>query len=267
MTTLPIKLPPGFYAKVLVGDAVTIGQLLAEKDKRADEVVDLPAQLGIGLRDTPKTVKKNPGDSVAPGDILAAKKGLFGEKKVISSISGTVLRYERDRGVLVIRAQTDTANTDTKETIVSPLDGTVTLCNNEEIQIKSDSSAIVGVSGVGAGVEGDLVKADGLSRTKSIEEDEVIAADLTPDQIGKIIIGGTFNREVLSKAAAMGIVGVIASQILEEDLAFLTEKNLTLAAVVFAKDDVKKIAEWVDKRIFLDGSGKTALFLHYEKKS
>ena len=95
----------------------------------------------------------------------------------------------------------------------------------------------------------------------------MIAADLTADQIGKIIIGGTFNREVLSKAAAMGVRGVVASKILDEDLTFITEKNLALAAAVFAKEDIKKISDWVGKRIFLDGQDKAVLFLHYEKKS
>ena len=268
MTTLPIKLPSGFYPKVTIGDNVAIGQILAQKDKKKDEVIDLSTQLGISLRDVPKTVKKNPGDSVAPGDILAAKKGLFGEKKVVSGIAGTVLRYERDKGALVIRAHGGQVKSEeAKETIVSPLDGIVSLCNNEEIQIKSDSNAFLGVSGIGTGVEGELIKADGLGRTKSIEEDEVIAADLTADQIGKIIIGGTFNREVLSKAAAMGVRGVVASKILDEDLTFITEKNLALAAAVFAKEDIKKISDWVGKRIFLDGQDKAVLFLHYEKKS
>ncbi|MBI4084838.1 MAG: hypothetical protein HY431_02930 [Candidatus Levybacteria bacterium] len=266
MSTLPIKFPPGFYPKVTKGDTVAIGQILAMKNKQTDEVVDLPAQLGIDVRDVPRTVKKNPGDSVVPGDILALKKELFGEKKVISGAAGTVLRFERDKGILIIRVHGGNRGTDTKETIVSPLDGAVILCNNEEIRIRSDSNGLVGKNGIGPGVEGELVKANGLSRSKSGDEDDVIAADLTADQIGKIIIGGVFNREVLSKASAMGILGVIASEILEEDLAFLTEKDLPLTAVVFSKEDVQKIAERVGKRVFLNGQGKTVLFLHYEKK-
>lgn len=262
MTTLPIQLPDGFHPKITVGDSVNIGQIIAQKELKLEEIIDLSKELSLSAKAVAKTVKKNPGDHIAPGDIVALKKGFFGEKKVLSSIAGTVIRFERNTGILAIKRDSPKLNGDT---IVSPLDGTISLCNNETIQIQTDKNVCLGEAGIGQAIEAKLIKADGLSRTQNIKDNEIIPADLTPDLIGNVVIGGKFNREVLTKAVGMGIVGVVASEISITDLEYLKTKNLQLTAIVLSKEEMEKVEQWVGNLVYVDGKGKTIMLLIYEK--
>lgn len=263
MTTLPITLPPGFFPQVKIGDAITAGQTIAKKEKKPDEVIDLAKELSIPIEEVVKSLKKNPGDAIQPGDTIAAKGGLFGEKKVVSSISGTLLRFERNTGHVLIRLDTPSQESDV---ILSPLDGTVSLCNNDTIHIQTDKNVLLAEKGIGDPVEGEVAKADGLLRNSNILADEVIPADLTTDLIGKLIVGGKYNREVLTKAVGMGVLGIIASDISDEDLDYLVSKNIQATIAVLSKENLEKIVKWADKKAYLDGKGKTILLLRYESK-
>ncbi len=273
MTTLPITLPPGFFPQVKIGDAITAGQTIAKKEKKPDEVIDLAKELSIPIEEVAKTLKKNPGDTIQPGDTIAAKGGLFGEKKVVSGISGTLLRFERNTGHVVIRLDTPSQESAAKDeksshedVILSPLDGTVSLCNNDTIHVQTDKNVLLAEKGIGDPVEGEVAKADGLLRNANILADEIIPADLTTDLIGKIIVGGKYNREVLTKAVGMGVVGIIASDISDEDLDYLASKNIQATIAVLNKESLEKIVKWVGKKAYLDGKGKTILLLRYESK-
>lgn len=264
MTTLPIQLPSGFRPKVTIGDSVHIGQIIAEKELKPEEIIDLSKELSLSTRDVAKTIKKNPGDHISPGDIISLKKSLFGEKKLLSSIAGTIVRFERNTGILAIKRDNPELSIDT---IVSPLDGTISLCNNDTIQIQTDKNVSKAEVGIGGAIEAKLVKADGLSRAQNIIDNEIIPADLTPDLIGNVVMGGTFNREVLTKAAGMGVVGVVASEISNTDLEYLETKNLQLTAIVLGKEEMEKVVQWVGHKVYVDGKGKTIMLLMYEKHS
>src|SRR5216683_6260405 len=109
MTSLPIELPVGFIPLVVTGDTVTAGQVIAKKDAPKDEVVNIIQGLKVSRSHARKVLKKNPGDRIIPGDIIAVKKSLFGKvlATVTSQISGIIIRYERDTGNLVVRTDHD----------------------------------------------------------------------------------------------------------------------------------------------------------------
>lgn len=265
MTTLPIKLPPGFYPKVKTDDTVRIGDVIARKDPKPDEVIDLGKDLDVKVQDIQKHLQKDPGDKIIPGDVLAVKKSLFGERKVVSSVMGTIVSFNAETGKLRIRRKDEGGEEGEAdaERMLSPLDGSIALCNNESIHIKTDKNAVVGVAGIGGGAEGELVAANGLLRKK---DEEVIPAELVKEQIGKVIIGGVFTREVLAKAAAMGIAGIIAGNVEDRDLTYLTEKNMTLPLVILDDKRLQDVVKWIGKRVYIDGKGKTVLLLQYESK-
>src|SRR5579864_863576 len=105
MTSLPIEFPEGFIPLVTQGNTVTNGQILAKKDAPQDEVVNIMQALHISRSEAKKTLKKSPGERINPGDTIAIKKGAFGKVKgkIVSQISGVILRYERDTGNLFVR--------------------------------------------------------------------------------------------------------------------------------------------------------------------
>src|SRR5260221_14596954 len=105
MTALPIELPEGFVPLIKEGETVRPDQVLAKKDAPQDEVVNIMQGLHVSREEAKKILKKGPGARINPGDIIALKKGMFGKVKgkIVSQISGTILRYERDTGNLFVR--------------------------------------------------------------------------------------------------------------------------------------------------------------------
>jgi len=131
MTSLPIQLPEGFVTLIKEGETVTSGYILAKKDAPQDEMVNIMQGLNLSRRDAKKAIKKGPGERIAPGDVIAIKKTFFGKVKgrIISQISGTILRYERDTGNLFVR----TDFTQSSLELISPVAGIISLCNNKDL--------------------------------------------------------------------------------------------------------------------------------------
>ena len=112
MTSLPISLHDGFTPSVQTGDFIIVGQVIASKTGSDEEIINIPQQLSISRSSAKKVIKKNPGDKVEKGEIIARKKSLLGTKSITlrSAVSGTVTRYERDSGSLVIKTGLTTSS-------------------------------------------------------------------------------------------------------------------------------------------------------------
>jgi hypothetical protein len=146
VTQLPISLPSGFTPLVKANDKVASGTVLAQKTAVAEHVLSLTDVFSISPNEARKTLLKAPGENVAKGETIAVRKRLFGKKHVITSnISGVVLRFERDTGNLVIQANSEQVNS----TVISPVDGIVTLCDNEKIVVSSPTKGVSGIKGTG----------------------------------------------------------------------------------------------------------------------
>src|SRR3712207_4352849 len=100
MTALPILLPYGFSPLVKQNDVITAGQKIAQNTAPQEEIINIAKELRISLRKAKKVLKKNPGDAIKQGEVIALKKKFFGIQKeaVISKINGTIVKYERDTG-------------------------------------------------------------------------------------------------------------------------------------------------------------------------
>ena len=251
MTSLPISLPDGFIPSIQVGDQVAIGQIIATKQVRIEEIINIPRQLSLKRSQVKKVLKKIPGEEVMEGDIIAVKKSFFGTKNIIlrSRVSGTVTRYERDSGNLVIKTGSS-APTDV-ENIISPVDGKAVLCNNREIVIDTDKNTITGNKAVGGKGEGVICK---------LETDDPYHLDSRT--IGKIVLGGKFTREMLLKGIGIGVEGLVGTQINDEDLAHISEKNFQTPILEVTEQNLEKLIEWSGKKAFLDAQAKTIIFLH-----
>lgn len=302
MISLPIDIPQGFTPTVSEKDVVTAGQVIAKKSEKRDIVISLSEVFREPIRIVSQFLLKNPGDSVKVGDTLAKKAGTLGfnSLKLESKVDGTVLRFERDTGNLVIRLARvkgthgteetketqgvdgkveDVGKVDTREevkgdaiskepeassqirsessqdTILSPLDGTVSMCNNGQIVIDTDKDILIGNEGCGQSVTGELYRLAGGS------DEKVELHHLTPECIGKIVLGRSFGRDELVKAIGIGVIGVIGTEILQKDLTHISEKNMVTPVVVLAKDDAKNLSKMKYKNVFIDGQSKTILIL------
>ncbi len=254
MSFLPLVLPQGFIPIIKQSDSVKIGQVLAQKTTSSEVSLALTKELGIKAKEVAKFLKKQPGEKITPGEIIAQKKNVFGRitAKVVSKTIGTITRFERDTGELFILIEQQENNT--PETFISPIEGTILVCNNEKIVIQTEKNAVVGTKGFGPQVFASLY---------ILEDVETVDPyHIQSDAIGGIVVGRFFPREVLVKSVSIGVKAVIASKVLDTDIYFLTEKKLQLPLIEVDPNNLGKIREWHGRNVFLDGETKTIILLH-----
>ncbi len=96
MTLLPINLPKDLEILVSKGQKVISGQIIAQiKSVSQDNAIRL-SDFGISQKEFKSSLKKNLGDKVVEGDIVAIKKKLFGGEKILSSVNGTFSKIDEE---------------------------------------------------------------------------------------------------------------------------------------------------------------------------
>jgi len=253
MTSLPILLPSGFTPIVHEGESVTPGQIIATYTDTAEEMINVAKLLSLPLSRAAKTLAKLPGEYVRPGDVLAIKKNLFGAEKerLISKCEGTIMRYERSSGNLVIQTATKAAN----DSIISPVAGTVALCNNGKVVIATDKNVIAADGGWGETAEGELFV---LEETPSIDG---LLFQLDSRAIGKIVASKKLTKDLLCKGIGIGAKGMIGVTIAEEDVTYVENKKFPLPIVSVNTQTIAQVLAWRGKKVFLDAKAKAVILL------
>ena len=270
MTSLPVPLSPGYIPTVRIGDSVKAGDTLAERKEQHEVSIDIPKTFGIPIKHTARTLRKNPGDRVRKGEVVASRTKTFGmvEDVIVSEIDGTVHRYERDRGQLIILPDAQFERTESKggQAIFSPIDGVVELCDNDlsngrggTIILQTDKDIIPGVAGAGGEMTGEIHT---IQESHYDPEGKVQLHFLDSRVIGKIVLGGTFARDSLVKAIGMGAAGVIGYEIRDEDLSHIAARHVRAPVVTVGKNDYLRLLQWHGKSVFVQGEAKTILLLH-----
>ena len=250
MTLLPILLPEGYVLKVSANDKLTVGTVIAEKKSTGGEkIIHVTNPLNVPPKNILKTLKKNLGDGILKGDIVAEKKGNLGmgSKKIISEFSGTIIKIDEENGNLIIR---QAGEEESVETIISPVEGTVDFCNNEKIVIKTDKNAILALDGLGEEKTGELLYLE------SAQEE-----NLSSVIEGKIILTKTIDRVAVFKAIGLDVGGIITEDLENMDFVDLTEKSITVPIMIVNEDDFKKLIKVNGKSIYLGGKDKSIAVL------
>ncbi len=263
MTTLPIILSTGFVPIVKLNDIVKIGQELARKESGTAHVVNLFREFSTSSDKIRKTLLIKPGDTVKPGDVLAVKKNFLGLNgmELISRVNGIISRYERESGNLVITDNTKTNIVD----IISPVDGKVSLCDNDKIVVTTDKDVYAGRKSMGDSIGGEAFVMDGalLADGQEVSESELsLYYSLDSRAVGKIVVGRKFSRDLLIKCIGMGVIGIIGSEIRDEDLEYITSRDLDTSIIETDNDIIEKIIKWKGKKFYLNIPEKTIIVLH-----
>jgi hypothetical protein len=260
MIALPVLIPHGFFPIVKSGDTVGVGQILAQETGEKEEIINIPQRFSIPLNKVHKVLKKKPGNSVKLGDVIAIKKRLFGFNKqsLISNITGTVIRYERDTGNLIIQTRIATI----KENIISPVDGVVSLCDNEKIVVNTEENIFTAKKGIGKSSEGELfiLEASFPQHPNESEKANVLYF-LDGRATGRIVLGGNITKDILIKGAGLEAVGFIGTNISEDDLSYMLEKHVHIPILELEGAIIQKLAAWQGKRVYIEGDSKTVILL------
>lgn len=230
MISLPIPIPQGYNIKVKVGDKIKEGDVIAESEiSESDFAVDIASQLSVNPKKTSKYLLKKPGDRIKVGDLIAKKGGVFGSREIEAQIEGTAVRFEEDSGTLFIRSD---KNKDLASQLKSPVEGTVTVCDNAKIVLKTEQEGIAAVAGSGESISGEV---------HFIEDPNVDPYDLEASIKGKIVVGKFFTREAFAKSIGLGVIGVIAHEDSGIDFENLSSKNINTCVVTVNEEGFKKV--------------------------
>lgn len=286
MTSLPISLPKNYKAIVKKGDVVKAGQIVAASDSPStsdtlDETpsenevsIDLSAALNASGDTVRKYLQRGPGDSILRGDIIAKKPTSMGLKReeIVATVSGTIVRYERDTGQLIVR--TEGATTSQKSStpanrsdIISPLEGTVTVCNNDAIVVESEDakadSADLPAKGTGTelvGTQGRGSSATGKILVLSPLEGQLVVsgAQITKETIDTILLLPDIDKEAVAKASAIGVKGIIGTALSEDLFGYLQSRKIDLPIITVDPEVGKKILR-TKNDIVINGQAKTII--------
>jgi hypothetical protein len=246
MTSLPIVLPEGFVPLISVNDSVKPDQTIAKKDAPQDVVVNIMQGLGLSRKDAKKSLKKGPGEQIKPGDVIAIKKGAFGKVKgkIVSQISGIILRYERDTGNLFVRADVATSSLE----LISPVAGIVTMCNNKEIRIETDDAFVS--NGVALGVTGEGVLFILKESFDNASDNSLYYLDSRAE--GKIVLVHTISRDIITKGDSIGVAGFLGVAISNDEIEYLQKKEVRLPILEITDELSTKLRAWENKKVLLD---------------
>lgn len=225
MPKILLPIPKKSNLKVKIGDEVRIGDLLAVVEKEPE-----PKVLNLGK------LKKLPtlsiGSKVEKGQVIAQKKGLlsFSKTVVFSPISGRISFIDDKTGELFIEEK----STEKRE-IKSKLEGRISKILEDGLELETKNKVFLSDMGLGKDAEGELI----------------LPTLLDSGVRDKIIMVQRPERLTLSKAFGLGAVGLVASIINEEELAYLKERGFEFPIVALAQDIFVSLKQFLGRRILL----------------
>lgn len=105
---LEIPVDPEKKLAIKVGDKVDFDTPLYGNKEKSEERIEVAELLAIHPKKIFHHLKKNVGDTVTTGDLLAEKKSFFSDKKITSHIEGVITEVDHIEGVVLIETQKET---------------------------------------------------------------------------------------------------------------------------------------------------------------
>lgn len=196
--------------KVALGQEVSPGDILTEGQISGGfRTIHLSQEMNEDPSKASGFLNRPIGQIIYRGELLAAKKELFGMKQkiILSPVDGVVEYYDKTSGNLRIKLLPKISK------LVSGVFGIVDFIDQGKnlVVIRSVGTVIHGVIGSGRSREG-------LLEVLSSPEMLVSSKQLLPSQQGKIVVGGSLIfLEALEKAVSLGIAGIISGGINAHD--------------------------------------------------
>ena len=196
---------------VKVGDPVTPDTIVARAMLPGVlQTLKLADKLGVEARDVPGAFRLKVGDPINKGDVVAESKGFMGffKSTVESDHTGTVESVSEVTGNVLIREPSIPVD------IKGYVTGTIAEVIPDEGAIVETRAAMVqGIFGIGG-------ERTGIIRVAAPTPDVVLEADhIHESDRGKILIGGAgLSLSAIKKAAELGVTGLVAGGIRDEDL-------------------------------------------------
>jgi hypothetical protein len=170
----------------------------------------------------PRLLRKQVGDAVQEGELLAETKGLFGrwfKASLLSPLTGAIEHINEVTGNVGLRPPPQAVE------IKAYLRGTVTEVLPEEGAVITTRGALVqGIFGIGGERQGRL-------RVLSSTREETVGPDRLDAECQNqiVVIGGRATFDLMRQIQARGAVGLVAAGVLDTDLKRLLGYDIGVA--------------------------------------
>lgn len=94
---------------IKIGDTVGFNTPLYKGKEQSEERIEVATILGIHPKTIFHHLKKNVGDVVSQGDIIALKESFFSHKTINSHLNGIITEIDHVEGVVLVETQKNTA--------------------------------------------------------------------------------------------------------------------------------------------------------------
>jgi len=102
---LDIPIDPEKKLAIKIGDLVDFNTPLYKTKEKSEERIEVASLLSIHPKKIFLYLKKNVGDTLMAGDLLAEKKSFFSDKKVQSHIEGVITEIDHIEGIVLIETE------------------------------------------------------------------------------------------------------------------------------------------------------------------
>jgi hypothetical protein len=215
-------LPLAGNVKVSLNQQVSAIDVVAETFMPGNVTpLNMANALSVPPVEVPGIMLKKVGDTIAPGDILARTKGIFGyfKNEYISKIHGTLESISKITGQLIIRHEPIPIQ------VKAYVHGKVVqVIASEGVVVETKASLIQGIFGVGGETLGKL------HLCTNDPQAPVTADQIRPEMQGKVVIGGArMTREAVDKARQLGVAALVSGGIDDQDLKEILGYDLGVA--------------------------------------
>ncbi len=205
------RLPLKGQVLVSLGEKVEPATAVARTELPGNaQVVRAAQMLGVEVRDLPNALRKQVGDRIAKGELLAETRSFFGLFRSVlnSPVAGVLEAVSDTTGNLTVREAPIPVE------VPAYVEGVVVEVMPEEgVVVETHGAMIQGIFGVGGERQGRL-------RLAVSSPDQVLDENAVPaDSQGEILVGGSLvTGGALRRAAAVGAVGIVAGGIIDREL-------------------------------------------------
>jgi len=216
---IDIEIPEDTRCLLKLGEKIDIGKPYLEKKVHQHLDIYISKDLGIKADKIFQVLKKLVGDTVKKNELIALKKDLFGEKKLLSPVDGTVKEIDHEQGKIIL-----TIDEKEKKTYSAFFKGEVVSLKKNLLQIN-----------IGKGEEFPIIKISNSFGGGAYYLDKNNFFSFTSNDIKKrVIISESVNSLIRSKIEALGGIGIVTITKKDEMVGLPT-------AQVISQDDFKKI--------------------------
>lgn len=227
-----IQLPTASNLKLLVkqSDYVKAGDLLAEyTDENDTKSIHISKLLSIPPEKVLSYMKKNIGDSVGVGDILAQKKSVFSSLTVKCPISGMIKHVDLKKGSIDVSIGGVTV----KKTILAPVSGKIAKIEEGKIDIEMKGQVYKAHSAGGEEIVAMMIHythdmVDMFDIRTGVEQCAILCKGMTEDALYKL--------DAMGAAAAISLG---------------SPKSSTLPWIMIEADTYKHLATHAGKKVWI----------------